>query len=413
MKNRLLLFLLSLISTVALAQNGPSSDDLFQQARKLAFDNKNYPGAIVLAKHALAQSPDYTDIRIFLGRLYTWYDKPDSARIQFVEVLTKHPESEDGALAYGSLEFWEDNTEKALQIVNQALKFNPGSADLLLLRAKILNGLKQFREANLAVDSVLLKNPKNTEARALSSRIRDNSSKNKIGVNYDYVYFDKQFNAPWHLASFDYSRQTPIGSIAARVNYANRFNTNGTQFEIDAYPRISNLFYAYAGGGYSNNVGVFPKYKAGFSLYANLPASFEAEAGFRYISFSGPTWIYTAAVGKYYKNYWFNFRTYLTPSNNSIAQSFGLNVRYYYAGADDYFSLGIGTGISPDDPRNNVLLNNGNPYKLRSNNISAGYKHAFKTLNVLFINFSLVNQEYQLNTRGNQFNAGVGYIRRF
>jgi YaiO family outer membrane protein len=144
-----------------------------------------------------------------------------------------------------------------------------------------------------------------------------------------------------------------------------------------------------------------------------LPASFEAEAGFRYLTFGSPTWIYTASVSKYYKSYWFNFRSFLTPSNNNISQSFALNIRYYYSGADDYLSFGVGTGISPDDPRNNVLLNNGYPYKLRSKNVSAGYRHAFKTFNVFFINLSLINQEYRQRTTGNQTDAGIGYIRRF
>jgi YaiO family outer membrane protein len=413
MKCKLLLILLFLCVTVTFAQSGASSDDLFQQARKVAFDDKNYAGAIALSKQALSKSPDYTDIRVFLGRLYIWSNHPDSARTQLDEVLTKHPDNEDGAIAYASLEYWNNNSAKALPLVTQGLRWHPASTDLLLLKAKILNDLKRFREANLTIDTVLAANPKNTEARALASRIRDNTSKNKISVNYDFIYFDKQFNDPWHLASIDYSRQTAIGSITGRINYANRFNTNGTQFEVDAYPHLSETFYAYVSGGYSGNVGVFPKYRAGFSLYANLPASFEGEAGFRYISFSGPTWIYTASLGKYYKNYWFNFRTFLTPSNNAISQSFALNVRYYYSGADDYFSFGVGTGISPDDPRNNVLLNNGSIYKLRSNSVSAGYRHAFKTFNVFFVNLSLVNQEYQVNTRGNQFDAGVGYIRRF
>lgn len=413
MKSHLSLLLLFLSFTATFAQTTLSSDDLFQEARKLAFDNKNYAGAIALSKQALSKKPDYVDIRIFLGRLYTWSNHTDSARIQLDDVLTKHPDNEDGAIAYASLEYWNNNPTKALHIVKQGLKFHPQSTDLLLLKAKILNDLKMFHEANIVVDTLLITNPKNTEARALASRIRDNRSKNKISLNYDFIYFDKQFSDPWHLASIDYSRQTSIGSITGRVNYANRFKTNGTQFEVDAYPHLSKTFYTYVSGGYSDNAGVFPNYRAGFSLYANLPASFEAEAGFRYISFSGPTWIYTASAGKYYKNYWFNFRTFLTPSNNSISQSFALNVRYYYSGADDYLSLGIGTGISPDDPRNNILLNNGNIYKLRSNNLSAGYRHSFKTFNVFFVNLSLVNQKYKIDTRGNQFDAGIGYIRRF
>lgn len=397
---------------MARAQNEPSSDDLFKQARTTAFDQKNYPLAISLIKKAIAKSPDYSDLHVFLGRIYTWSDKLDSARAEFGFVLAKHPDYEDASLAFGSLEYWNNNSDKALKLADDGLKYHPQSKGLLLIKAKILNDQRKYHEANLILNALIKADPTNTDARSFSERIKDKISGNKIGVSYDYIYFDKQFNTPWQLATVDYTRQTGLGSISGILNYANRFKSNGVQYEIDAYPHISKLFYAYVSGAYSGNEGVFPKYRSGFSLYANLPKSFEGELGFRYLYFTGATWLYTASVGKYYKNFRFSLRTYLTPSNNSISQSYALNTRYYTGGTDDYFSFSIGTGISPDDPRNVILLNNGNNYKLRSNNISAGYRHAIKR-SVIFINASLDNQEYQFQTHGNQLDIGVGYQRRF
>ncbi|MDB5137298.1 MAG: hypothetical protein JWP37_3901 [Mucilaginibacter sp.] len=406
-------FLFIISFNVVSAQTEFSSDELFQQARKAAFDQKDYSKAIGLSKLALVKSPDYSDIRIFLGRVYTWSDKVDSARTEFSKVLSKHPDNDDASFAFGSLEYWNNNSSKALQLVQGGLKYHPKSKDLLLLKAKVLNDLHRFSEANAILDTLIKADPGNSDAHALAGRVRDNASLNKIGVTYDYIYFDKEFKDPWQLASIEYSRQTGIGSVIGRINYANRFNSTGLQYEVDAYPHISKTFYAYVSGGYSGNVGVFPKYRSGFSLYANLPASFEAEAGFRYLYFTSSTWIYTASVGKYLGSFWFNFRTYLTPSNSSISQSYTLHARYYTGGADDYLSLGIGTGISPDDPRNIILLNGGNNYKLHSDNISAALYHSFKRLNVFFITGSLDNQEYQFQTRGNQLDIGAGYLRRF
>lgn len=405
---------LVLLNTVRTsAQETQSSDELFIKARKVAFDEKNYPKAIAITKQALKQSPDYADIRIFLGRLYSWTDKPDSARIEFKKVLEKNQGYEDLYLAYGSLEYWNNNSEEALKIVFEGIRYNEKSESLLLLAAKIFKDLRKFEEANITLRFLLKLNPNFIEARALVGSIGNIGSKNRIGFSYDYVYFDKQFDDPWHLGSVDYSRQTGIGSLIARVNFANRFNTNGTQFELDFYPRISDTFYAYMSGGYSGDVGVFPEYRAGFSLYANLPSAFEAEAGFRMLSFSDQTWIYTASVGKYYKNFWFNLRTFLTPSNNSISQSLAFSTRYYFGGANDYLSFGIGTGLSPDNPRNNLLFNNGNTYKLKSNNISIGYRKSIKTTNILIFRASLENQEYLQNTKGNQAELGIGYMKLF
>ncbi len=367
---------------------------------------------MVLTKQALAQSPDYADIRIFLGRLYTWTGKIDSARLAFQEVLIKNPGHEDASLAYGNLEYWNDNSEQALVLTSEGLKYHPASEGLLLLKTRTLDDLQRFKEANVTLNTLLKLNPKMSEARALAGKIGDMGSKNRIGLSYDYVSFDKQFDHPWHLTSLDLGRQTGLGPVSARVNFANRFQTNGTQFELDAYPRISKVFYAYISGGYSES-GIFPKYRTGFSLYANLPAAFEAEAGFRMISFGTKTWIYTVSTGKYYKNFWFNLRTYLTPSNNSISQSLSFNTRYYFGGADDYLSMGIGTGLSPDNQRNNILYNSGSAYKLKSNSASLGYRKSINTTNIIFVKAALENQEYLQGTSGNQLELGAGFMKRF
>jgi YaiO family outer membrane protein len=346
-----------------------------------------------------------------LGRVYTWSGKLDSARSSFEEVLRQQPGNEDGSSAYADLEYWNDNPSKALEICDSGLKFHPHSKTLLLRKAKSLIELKRFHEADNVVDSLLKEDPKNAEARSVSEKIKDKASKNKFGISYDFVGFDKQFDDSWHLASMSYGRSTSIGTIIGRFNYANRFTTSAIQFEADAYPRISKTFYSYINAGLSNKSGVFPQYRAGFSLYANLPKSFEAEAGFRYLYFSDATWIYTGSVGKYFKNYWFNFRTYLTPGNSNISQSYSFNTRYYFGGAEDYLSFGLKTGISPDDRSNNIQL--GQVYKLKSNGISAGYNKSFNRLNIISITGSWIHQEYLPNTFGNQFNFGVGFQKRF
>jgi len=154
-----------------------SADELFTKARSAAFDQKDYPKAISLSKQALAKSPDYADIRIFLGRIYTWNKQPDSARGAFTMVLNKQPDNADASLAFSSLEFWEGNSEKALEYVNSGLKHHGDASDLLLLKAKILNDLKRWPEANIAIEKVISAEPNMTEARTLAARVRENSSK--------------------------------------------------------------------------------------------------------------------------------------------------------------------------------------------------------------------------------------------
>lgn len=400
-----------ILSTIAFSQDTISADGLFQLARKAAFDEKNYIKAIELSKKALAIAPQYSDIRVFMGRVYSWSHQYDSAKAAFEYVLNATPDNEDAAAAYTDLEYWNDHYEAGLIVADKGLQHHPNSETLLLKKAKLLFALKRFSDAAMLTNKILAINKNNTVARALAEQIKEMIAKNSISISYDFTSFDKQFSNPWHVASISYARQTNIGSITGRVNYANRFKQNGTQFEIDMYPRINKTFYTYLSFGYSPDETVFPKTRAGVSIYMNLPKNFEAELGIRYLHFSGDTWIYTIYLGKYYNSFLFGARTYLTPSSSKVSQSYNVMARYYYGGADDYIHFNIGTGISPDESSNTILLNSN--YRLKSYRASATWKKSFGVLNVLTINAGWVSSEYLPKTTGNQYNIGIGYQRRF
>lgn len=411
MKTLFSFLLLLLLPFTLYSQENLTSDELFVKARKAAFDEKDYPTAIKLAQQALEKSPNYTDISVFLGRVYTWSDYLTSARQVFDKLDQRNVQDEDFFIAYASLEYWNNQYEKAITIIDKGLSYHPQSQELWLLKAKVYNSNNQFVEAEKATSSVLEINPKNTEARALSIRIKELTSKNALGITYNFSHFDKQFNDDWHIVSVSYKRATSIGSFIIRGNYANKFAKNGTQVELEAYPRISKTFYLYAGAGYSNDVGIFPKYRTGVSLFANLPHSFEGELGYRQLYFSSNIWMYTASVGKYYKNFWFNLRTYISPDQKNISHSYTGTMRYYTKGAYDYFGFQIGTGISPEESINNLLENES--YKLKTFKIGGEYNFSINKSNLFSVSATYYNQEYRPNEKGNQFDINIGYTKTF
>ncbi|QBJ85464.1 YaiO family outer membrane beta-barrel protein [Chryseobacterium gleum] len=404
-------FLLALLFPVTMyGQQNLTADELFAKARTTAFEQKDYTTSIALAKEALEKAPNYTDISVFLGRLYTWNKDLPTARAVFEDLGKRGVQDEDYFLAYASLEYWNDQNTKAIEILDKGLSYHPKSEALLLLKAKVYFGMDHYEEADQAVKTLLSINPKNTEARALAVRINDLSSKNAVGIVYNYSHFDKQFDDDWHIVGVSYKRVTPIGSVILRGNYANKFAQGGTQIELEAYPRLSKMFYLYVGGGYSDDVGLFPKYRTGVSLNANLPHSFEAELGYRQLYFSNSIWMYTAAVGKYYKNFWFNLRTYITPDSKNISHSYTATVRYYTKSAQDYFAFQIGTGISPEENRNNLLENE--TFKLKTFKIGAEYNFSYRT-NLFSVGTMYYNQEFRPGEKGNQFDITLGYTRKF
>jgi len=418
-KKRIILFFFTLLSLCAttFAQENLSSDSLFRLARQAAFDNKNYPLAVQLSHFALKKSPDYNDIRVFLGRVYTWTDKLDSARTEFLIVLKQEPGFEDASAAITDLEYWNNNSLAALDYCNQGLQYHPDSKELLLRKIKILKSDKKYIEAYQVGTAILQKDPSNTTVRSLMLDINDAASLNKASVGYDFTWFDGSYGdylhkSPWQILNVEYARYTSLGSITGRVNRGTRFGNTALQAEIDAYPRICKGLYAYTNVGISDVSSVFPHYRAGTSLYATLPKSFEAELGFRYLKFSSSTWIYVGSLSKYYKNYWFSARVTLVPGENNISHSYTAISRYYFGGSDDYLSVSVNYGISPDAANANLAYNNAT-YKLISKGVSLGYKRSIKKMNILSVSTSLYNQEYKVGQKGNQIDVSVSYQRRF
>ena len=377
-----LTLLIAFFLALSFFANAQTTDELFKDARTAAYETKDYKLAKQLALEALQKSPGYSEIEVFLGRVYTWDKQYDSARYHFAKVLDNGPGNEDASVAYADLEYWDDHYAAAIKVCDQGLAVHPSSKPLLLRKAKSLSAEKNAAAIN------------------------------KISFNYDYTHFDRQFGQPWQLASLSYGRNTELGSVIARVNVANRFGENGVQGEVDAYPRINKTFYTYINFGYSGNVGVFPNVRGGFSLYANLPRSFEAEAGVRYLYFTSTTIIYTFAIGKYYKNFLFTARTYQTPSDFGFSQSYSLSGRYFLKGADDYIGLSMGSGISPDET-NQAVLYNGKQFTFPSKQISASFYHTFLKWNIISVGAGEINQEYQKGIRGNQVDIWVGLSHRF
>lgn len=118
-------FLLALLFPVTMyGQQNLTADELFAKARTTAFEQKDYTTSIALAKEALEKAPNYTDISVFLGRLYTWNKDLPAARAVFEDLGKRGVQDEDYFLAYASLEYWNDQNIKAIEIIDKGLSYH-------------------------------------------------------------------------------------------------------------------------------------------------------------------------------------------------------------------------------------------------------------------------------------------------
>ena len=223
----------------------------------LAFNDQRTQARDTL-QHILSKYPEYTDVRELLGKTYSWDGRYDEARRHFNKITSVERKNKAVWIAAIKNEIYAKNYPIALGLANKALIYMENDSDVLDLRSKILALLG---EENGVENGGGIATPKESpEVKAL---------KNRVGVINSFEIFDIVYE-PMFYSSVEYRRETDAGSIIPRINYANRFETHGVQYEMDFYPKISKRFYGYLNYGFSQ-ADIFPDHRAGAELYANLP----------------------------------------------------------------------------------------------------------------------------------------------
>lgn len=514
----ILLFLILPVLTVY-AQK-PDVDALLKQAVYETNISLDYPKAIDIAKAALALSPEYTDIRLILGRLYALTGETQKAREQLLWVINKYPSNDDALNYLINIESAKNNYTQAIVYIDQALRYSNSPA-LILKKALLLEVNKQYKEAYLVLEplmengktgsaitnayinirvqagkismqasdwnnaereykAVLIKDPgneiaisqlyevevnnknnesalfyadqglkyyplsenflfkkvvvlqamqrpfdayanakvlvkrypENAKAQLLLSDLYASSRQNRVGISYDYTFFDQDLVKPWHFGSVYYTREERFGSISGKLNFADRGFSGGKgyQLEIDAYPKHGKS-YSYINVAYSNAL-IFPKFRMGYSYYANFKNGWEGEVGLRYINAAGTDFVsYGAAIGKYFKSYWFNLRPFLTIQNDKVYTSAAFTARKYLDQGDNYFTLIVGTGSSADDRAKDFQFES--RYNLSSYRSSIGFQHLLYKTTILGLLGTINNQGLTPDKRRNEFDIFVNLQHKF
>ncbi|MCX2719585.1 YaiO family outer membrane beta-barrel protein [Lentiprolixibacter aurantiacus] len=319
-------------------------DKSFSIAREMAFSG-DHQGARDTLQSILKTYPEYTDVRSLLAKTYTWDGAYSEARAQFNRITSRERENREVWMAAVKNEIYAENEHIALGLVNKALVYLPDEATLISLKSDIIHRMKRKQKAA----SIRSEAEKETDV---------NIAKNSMEFGNAVDVFDA-FYEPMVYASVAYTRQTKIGKLIPRINYSNRFNTNGLQYEIDVYPRLSKKLHGYINYGYSADV-IYPTHRAGAELYLNLPSALELSAGMRYLGFTNSsTTILTGSVGLYRGDYYFSLRPYITPTNRQTGFSGNLLGRKYLRNKYHYLGVNLGIGYAPELRQlsaNNILL---------------------------------------------------------
>jgi YaiO family outer membrane protein len=417
----LLPLIITLICSVTpgFGQSGTNTltpDQLFMKARQEALTGDREE-ARRLCRVILARNPEYVDVRILLARTYAWDAQYVEARSILKLVLRDHPTIKDALEALVDVELWDTEYETALNLANQGLASYPRDEELLLKKAKALNGLERGAEALTVLLVLEEMNPSRKEIVTLMESIKARSALNGAGVTYAFDRFSDVYDL-MNYASLQLSRNTSYGSVFARLNYTDRFHFDGTQLEFDLYPRITDGVYAYVNYGYSAST-LFPKHRLGAEIYTKLPSSFEGSVGLRFLSFDPSTRVtmYTGTLGFYFGNYWVSFRPYFIPNDAAVTNSATVTLRRYVGDGETYVSLRAGAGFSADERslQSSAGFSGKDVFYLKSQTFGVGWQQNVSAVTLLSMSFDVVNQELSFSP-GNyitMYSCSIGIRTRF
>lgn len=371
-----------------------------------------------ICRYILQKNPDQVNAGVLLGRLYSWDRQFDSSIVILQNIVIEHPEDKEALNALINTERWSGNLDQALVYANKGLSMDSSSEKLLLQKAKILDRLNKHGEAVNTIGRMLFFYPGNAAAinflKYLENEKTLQSERHGVGISYVHDAFNKKYS-PWNYTSIYLFSRGKHGAISAEVNYANRFNTNGMQYEISLYPKISHVVSAYINAGYSSSI-IFPNYKLGASLYYDIARKSEVELGIRYLNFTilqYPIVAFTGSFRIYVNKLRLSIRPYIIPQKTGFDQSYYFTIRYYLPNPENNITLTLNTGLSPKeyfDPSLNA------PTKFHSKTQRAiiYIQHTFfSPKNIIKATIGYERRAYYNQAGLNRFTSGLSLERLF
>jgi YaiO family outer membrane protein len=322
--------------------------DVVTRARGLAAAGQRGE-AITLLRGSLGSIPGNNDARVLLGTILSWEGRFDEARVELDGVLAASPTHGDALPASINVELWSGHPGRAEELTRRGLRQRPGDPAYLLARARALIALKRPADARDALERLLAIDPRNTQGHTLKKDLQTSLRLWQARADTSYDAFSDR--VAWRESQLSLGRATPIGSILVRGSRADRFGLTDNQVEVEMYPRLRPGTYAYVAGAYAPEARLYPRYRYAADLYQSLGAGFEGSAGFRRLGFGSGVNIYTGSLSKYYGNWLFTGRAFVTPNAAGGSRSLHGSARRYFGGGGTYVGFRYGRGAWREEPR--------------------------------------------------------------
>ena len=338
---------------------------------------KDYPReqAIQMAQAYLTEYPKDGDVALELSAVLFQAQQYQASIDLLLPYLKLYPDYTDLRLGVINAYIQQKRYQLALDKCEQGLKKNAQQADLLKKQADI--------RYLLTPDA---KKPVETSPAALPKVAEEKKYLNELGV-FEQLYYISDKRQGWDYTGAFYGRETPLGKLYGRVNYASRLKREGNQYAVEFFPKLGKYVYLDLYAGFANQPVLFPDYTYSGEAFVVLPKLFDFSIGaqFNHIVNNLQYSRFTASVSKQVlKDLTLTFKPYFFfpgSGNNSILYT--MSFRQMLNEPWLYWGMMVGSGTTPD------LAN-------------------FETVNFLvlrnpiilspYLNFSLFHDQFLINT---------------
>jgi len=311
---------------------------------------KQYQTASELIKQAVRQAPDNTEVK----EVQASYKMALKAEEEEV-----HRKAQQAKLMHQIFlidqEIAKGHLLSAMTMINEQLLMRPNDPIFLMKKADIFFIKRLYSQSAYYGKQVLITHPTNNAAKELLSNINEISPHRLYGLNTIGLSTFNQYAADitqiWDYSTLYYARETPVGLVTARLNYAARLGERAPQGQLEFLPVLNPYLYFDLVGAIANKPQLFPQYSFLAEGYWTIPNFLTLSFGGNYNYIIGPTYFtkYTSSISKSLKDYWLSFRVnHYVPSAGQNSTLYIATIRRYFNTIDSYLNLTIGYGKSPD-----------------------------------------------------------------
>jgi YaiO family outer membrane protein len=322
-------------------------DSNYINGRDFAYKGK-FDTAITLILLAIDDNPYDLEMQMTLARVYAWDKNYKESETQIQAILAKKPQNREALAVLGDVYLWSKNWSALENLTQQALTPQaPSEAvvrDSAVFIQKLVYGFldqKRYEDARDALKPVKNQLPKLWEI------VLKKLMSNNISLSYAFFDFQNQ-NTDWHTASLEYTKRLKGITFVGSYNYANRFGNQGTQYMLQAYPKLGNKMYAWLIAGLSDGKA-FPNGTYGISLFRGVKKYWEPELGIRIFTINKndeKSIVLRGGLSYHKAQNRFNYLLSSIRGTSSEGLAHNFYYRRYLKDDESYMQLSLGTGAN-------------------------------------------------------------------